>query len=49
MKNAGKGTQNSLKNTCVKFVPMDGRKGYGKVIKPSLASRLIHLMKYGTL
>lgn len=49
MKNAGKGTQRLLKNTCVDFVPMDGRRGYGKVIKPSPLSRLIHLFKYGTL
>lgn len=49
MKNAGKEMQNLSTNTCVKFIPMDGRKGYGKVIKPSLASRLIHFLKYGTV
>lgn len=46
MKNAGKETQRLLENTCVKFVPMDGRKGYGKVIKPSLLSRLTHWVRY---
>lgn len=49
MRNVGKETRNLLKNTCVKFVPMDGRKGYGKVIKPSLPSRLIRFLKYGAL
>lgn len=49
MKNVVKGMPKSSANTCVKFIPMDGRKGYGKVIKPSLASRLIHFMKYGAM
>ena len=49
MKNVEKETRKLLKNTCVEFVPMDGRKGYGKVIKPSLPSRLIRFLKYGTL
>lgn len=49
MKNVEKETQKLLKNTCVEFVPMDGRKGYGKVIKPSLPSRLIRFLKYGTM
>lgn len=49
MKNAEKETQRLSENTCVKFIPMDGRKGYGKVIKPSLPSRLIRFLKYGTL
>ena len=49
MKNAGKETQRLLENTCVNFIPMNGRKGYGKVIKPSLPSRLIRFLKYGAL
>ena len=48
-KNAVKETPNSFGNTCLKFIPIDGRRGYGKVIKPSLPSRLIHLLKYGAM
>lgn len=49
MRNVGKEMQRLSENTCVKFIPMNGRKGYGKVIKPSLPSRLIRFLKYGTL
>lgn len=37
------GTKKSFTSTCgdgIQFVPLNGRKGYGKVIKPSLTTRL---------